>query len=64
MIVSCFVAPGGFGALTRDGCSESLPDTFRPWAFCRFVELRSGKDDLAAIRLIRRQGYCLFRYPE
>ncbi len=64
MIVCCFEAPGGYGALTRDTQGGPLPEDLRPWTFCRVMELRAGKDDLAAMRLIRRQGYCLFRYAE
>lgn len=64
MIVCCFIAPGGFGALTRETDGKGLPDASRPWRFYSFLELRSSGDDLAAMRLIKQQGYCLFRYLE
>jgi hypothetical protein len=63
LLVCCFIAPDGHGALTRDTEGRNLPEDYRPWTFCRHVELAAGKDDAAAIRLIRYQGYCLFRYP-
>jgi hypothetical protein len=62
MLVCCFVARSGHGALTRDTDGRNLPDAHRPWTFCCHIELADGKDDTAARRLIRYQGYCLFRY--
>lgn len=62
MLVSCFTARGGRGALTRDTRGRNLPPEHRPWTFCRHVELSEGKDELAAMRLVESQGYCLFHY--